>query len=673
MFSLTKLKKFLRSFRITNLRHRPFRSQWKCFIKVLTKREKIAFFVFAGMFAGSALFLGFNFYLKNTEIQPAAGGIYIEGIVGSPRFINPIYARLSDVDQGLVELIFSGLMNYDNQGQIVPDLAKNYEIKEDGKVYEVYLKENLFWSDGVPLTAQDVVFTIKTIQDPDYKSPVRIGWLGVEVEKISDLGVKFTLKNPYAPFLENLTQKIIPQHIWKDISPQNFPLSSYNLKPVGSGPYKIKSLKQDSQNKIVSLDLVKNQKYAGKNPYLSQISIKFFDSEEDLIKNYKKGEIKGFSLSSPQNLPELREKEKRSLFLPRYFAVFFNPEKTKILADKNVRQALNYGINKQEIIEKVFSGHGTVIHSPILPEIYKFLPPSKIYSFDIEKAKLLLQEAGFKETENGTREKIVKKELAFQFKNDLKLGSKGSEVEELQKCLAKDKEVYPEGEVTGYFGQKTKEAIIKFQEKYAQDILQPWGFKKGTGLVSKNTRNKLNEICFPPSEDFLALKFSLTTVNQPALIRTAEELSKQWSKIGVEIEIKTFDKSQLEDIIKQRDYESLLFGEVLGLIPDPYPFWHSSQKKDPGLNLAGYQNKKADTLLQEARQSISLQKRTEKLQEFQNILIEESPALFLYNPSYLYFLSPQIKGFNLTIIADPSKRFVNVGDWYIKTKRVWNL
>lgn len=667
-----KLKGFLASFKIATYRKRPSRSQWKQLVKILTKKERIAFFIFLAMFLGSFAFLAVNFYFENSEIQPAAGGIYIEGMVGFPRFINPIYSRLSDVDQDLVELIFSGLMNYDNHGQIILDLARDYEIKEAGEIYEVHLKENLFWSDGAPLTADDVVFTIKTIQNSDYKSPVRISWLGVEVEKISDLTVRFSLKNSYGPFLENLTQKIIPQHIWKDFSHQNFHLSIYNLKPVGSGPYKLKDLKQDRQGKIISLDLVKNQKYAGEIPYLSQVSIKFFENEKDLLKSYKKGEIKGFSLTSPENLPEFWAEEGRNLSLPGYFAVFFNPDKAKILADQNIRQALNHGTNKEEIIEKALLGYGKVVHSPILPEIYQFSPPAEVYQFDIEKGKLLLEKAGFKETDKAVREKIVKKELAFQLKSDLALGSKGKEVEELQRCLAKDKEIYPEGEISGYFGQKTKEAVIRFQEKYAKEILEPWGFKKGTGLVQKTSRAKLNELCFPASEDLVALKFSLTTVNQPLLVKVAEQLSEQWARLGVEVEIKALDISQLEkDIIKQRDYESLLFGEVLGLIPDPYAFWHSAQKKDPGKNLAAYQNKKADSLLEEARKSLDFQIKAGKLQEFQDILIEDAPAVFLYSPDYLYLVSPEIKGLNLTIIADSSKRFANIENWYIKTKRVW--
>jgi peptide/nickel transport system substrate-binding protein len=149
-------------------------------------------------------------------------------------------------------------------------------------------------------------------------------------------------------------------------------------------------------------------------------------------------------------------------------------------------------------------------------------------------------------------------------------------------------------------------------------------------------------------------------------------VQSQWENLGVEIEIETFNISTLErEIIKPRNYETLLFGEVLGAIPDPFPFWSSLQKKDPGLNLSLYENKKCDKLLEEARKSLDENERKEKLEEFQDLLIKDAPAVFLYNPDYLYFVSKEIKGIDAKIIANPSKRFIGIENWYIKTKRAW--
>ena len=653
----------------------PSMAKWRQILRILTKREKIVLAIFLILFFGSSLFLGLNFYFKNTEIKPAIGGTYKEGIIGYPRFINPIYGETSDTDRDLVQLIFSGLMKYNQKGEIVPDLAKEYKILEDGKVFEFYLKENVFWQDNEKLTADDLIFTIKTVQNPDYKSPLRISWLGVEVEKISNSSIRFKLKNPYPAFLENLTLKILPSHIWQDIPPQNFPLSIYNLSPVGSGPYQLKSLNQDKSGYIKSLTLAANPKYFGEKPNIREISFHFFDTEEELILAAQRKEIQGLSIFDRKNYQLLKDAElfeAHHFSLPRYFAVFFNPGKSEILSERAIREALNYGTNKEEIIKLTLLGQGKIVDSPILPEIYGFHSPTAYYEFNPDKAKEILQEAGFVEKENGIRGKIVKEEKIFQFKSDLKLGSRGKEVEELQKCLSKYPELYPEGKITGFFGDETKEAVIRFQEKYAKEILEPWGFTKGTGLVSKTTRSKLNELCGKVPEKSLELSLVLATVDQPLLVETARLLKEQWKNLGVEVEIKTFDIQTLErDIIKPRNYSALLFGEVLGAIPDPFPFWHSLQKRDPGLNLSFYENKKADKLLEEARQSQNPEIRAQNLEEFQDILINEAPAVFLYRPDYIYLVSKKIKGINAEMIVDPSKRFSEIENWHIRVKRVW--
>ena len=663
-----EIKKQIKIFKAMKL---PSKNQCRQFFKVLSKKEKVAFFILFFLFLGSSLFLSINFYFENTEIKPADGGIYIEGLVGFPRFLNPVYAPLSDVDRDLVELIYSGLMKYNSKGEIIPDLAKEYKVLEGGEVFEFYLKENLFWQDGKELTADDIIFTVKTIQNPAFRSPLRGAWLGLEIEKISERVLRFRLRNPSAIFLENCTLKILPKHIWKDVSPENFPLVFYNLKPIGSGPYQVKDLFQAEDGRITSLNLIRNRRYYGKKPYLLQIIFHFFENEEDLIKSYFDGAIKGFSLKTFPDL-SIHNANLHSFSLPRYFAIFFNPGRAKTLEEKKVRQALNYGINKEEIITEILKGKAQKVDSPILPEIYGFEPPLQIYQFNPERAKEILEEAGFTEIRNGKRVKIIRKEPAFQFKSNLRLGSQDKEVEELQKCLARDPEIYPEGKISGYFGKLTKKAVIKFQEKYSQEILEPQGLRRGTGEVKKATQEKLNAICFPKKEEIIPLEFSLATINQPVLIEVARILASQWQNLGVKLEIETFDRSTLErEIIKPRNYELLLFGKVLGLFPDPFPFWHSSQKRDPGLNLALFENKESDKLLEEVRQSQDLNLQKEKLEKFQNLLIAEAPAVFLYNPNYLYFVSKEIKGIKEAIITEPSKRFINIQNWYIETKRAW--
>ncbi|MDP2909778.1 MAG: hypothetical protein Q8N69_01760, partial [bacterium] len=115
----------------------------------------------------------------------------------------------------------------------------------------------------------------------------------------------------------------------------------------------------------------------------------------------------------------------------------------------------------------------------------------------------------------------------------------------------------------------------------------------------------------------------------------------------------------------------LLFGEVLGAIPDPFPFWHSSQKYDPGLNLSSYENKYLDELLEEGRKISDENLRKENLEAIQNMIVDDIPAIFLYSPKYTYLSSDLIKGISDKKSVNTSKRFIGIEDWYIKIKRIW--
>ena len=170
-------------------------------------------------------------------------------------------------------------------------------------------------------------------------------------------------------------------------------------------------------------------------------------------------------------------------------------------------------------------------------------------------------------------------------------------------------------------------------------------------------------------DDKLTIK--LTTSTWSELATAAQKLKEQWKEVGVDLQIETLPTSDLQEVIKERNYQMLLFGEILSLDPDPFSLWHSSQKRDPGLNLALYDNKAADTILEEARKTLNPDERMKKYDDFQKLVTDDIPALFLYSPYYLYGHSKQINGFNNKIIGTPSERFANINKWYIETKRAW--
>ena len=646
-------------------------SPLKAIPMVFSKKEKFLFFTFFVTSIISAIALIVISWQDNTEMVPAKGGIMREGVVGQPRFLNPVYASSNDVDRDLVNLIYSGLFKYNAQGEIVPDLVKEYSIEEGGKIYDLILRQDASFQDGTPLTADDVVFTINTIQNPDFQSPIQAQWLDVEVKRVSDYQLKLTLKNPYPAFLETLTLKILPAHLWQDIPSQNFPLCAYNFNPIGSGPFEIKKTNKDKTGQINSIVLKRNENYYGKKPYLSEISFIFFSDQNSLYQAAENNIVDAFSVADLSKYNEIYGSKTYSFSIPRYYALFFNPKEKEFLTDQNLRKALVYATNKQEIINQVLNNKGEAVSSPFLLNLYQFDSNASSTKYDPAKALEILKQGGF-EKQDGKLVKI-KKAATMNFSSTLEYGDSGKEVEHLQKCLAGlTDDIYPDKEVTGYFGAKTREAVINFQEKYADEVLAPYNLTSGTGKVGPSTRKKLNEVCIISPAETIPLEITITTSQDPMLVETAEVVKGQWEGLGLTVNIETLPIAEIkQNTIKERDYQILLFGQVLGIIPDPFPFWHSSQRVYPGLNLAYFKNKTLDKLLEEARTETDTQKRFEKYAEAEKLLLAETSAVFLYNPNYLYIAVNKIKGIKPGLIADSSQRFAGIEDWYINTKRSW--
>ncbi|HOK35481.1 MAG TPA: ABC transporter substrate-binding protein [Candidatus Pacearchaeota archaeon] len=345
-------------------------------------------------------------FLENTKVVAADGGILKEAIIGQPQSLNPLFAMLNNADQDIVELTFSGLLEYTNDGELKESLAKEYQISEDGKTYQFTLKDNLLWSDGEPITADDVLFTIETIKNPKVQSPLRLTWQDVKVEKVDEKTIKFSLKEPYSPFLENFTLKILPSHVLKDIDPQELSLSQQKISTISSGPFKIKTIERDKENKIKKIIFEKNQKFYGKSPFLLEVELTFVNNENELLK--LKNNETSLANISPENKNKLRKEFKTySLFLPRYFALFLNQENA-ILSQKEVREALALATPKEEIIKEVLMGEGRIVDGPFFEE-NRIGEDFKKYEFNLEEAKKVLDDAGWKDTNNdGIREKTLK-------------------------------------------------------------------------------------------------------------------------------------------------------------------------------------------------------------------------------------------------------------------------
>ena len=292
-------------------------------------------------------------------VEPAYGGGLTEGSVGSPRFINPLLA-MSNADRDLTALTYAGLMGLSGRGELVPVLAESYTVSSDDKTYTFTLRTDARFSDGTPVTASDIVFTIEKAHDPALKSPEYANWSGVSAVALDPRTVRFTLSKPYAPFLGLTTLGILPSKLWQNISSSEFPFSNLQTSPVGAGPFKIQDVSKDASGLIESVLLVENSNYVLGRPYLDSIRFEFYSRAEDLASALASGAVESaYDVST-----------KGALTAPyaRVFGVFWNQNENRVYTRAEVRKALSLSIDRNDIVSRIFGGYATPIMGPVPPD-----------------------------------------------------------------------------------------------------------------------------------------------------------------------------------------------------------------------------------------------------------------------------------------------------------------
>ncbi len=543
--------------------------------------EKMLFYLLVGVALVSSLLLVRRVHQYFLVEVPAFGGSFTEGVVGSPRFINPVLA-ISDTDKDISTLVYAGLLKATTDGKYAPDLASAFSISEDGMVYDFHIKEDAFFHNGVPVTSDDIIFTIEKTLDQVIKSPKRTNWEGVTLEKVSDKEIRFILKKPYSPFMEALTIGILPKAVWESATPEEFPFSQWNISPIGAGPYKVDTVKRNSAGIATSITLTAWNKYSGNKPHIKSITFKFFQNEGELIKAYGAQEIDSAAdLSEQAGIGLARNSRIITSSLPRVFAVFLNQNSAPVFLNKEVRQALDKAAPKDRIVKEILGGFGSVALGPIPSEKRPATDTSG--ESGIEEAKAILADAGWTPDENGILKKKIKSET-------------------------------------------------------------------------------------------VSLAFSISTSDTPDLKEAAEALKAAWEQLGASVEIKIFEAGDLnQNIIRPRKYDALLFGEVVNTEGDLYPFWHSSQRIDPGLNISLYTNITTDKILESLRTETSPETRAEDRSNLSAEIMKDMPAIFLFVPDLLYIPAPQVKNVSLKSVSSPNERFSGIDDWFIETDKVWSF
>lgn len=340
----------------------------------------------------SALFLLLSVISFNSHLVisiPKRGGEIHEGILGTPRFINPVLASNSQ-DEDLTKLIFSGLTKINTENNVILDSAQSIEKSDDDLNYTVTLKNNIYFHNGDHLTSDDVLYTISLIQDPRLKSPEKIKWEGVKAEKISDYKIVFTLKQPYPLFDRALSVGILPKNVWKKLSPEEIVQSDQNINAIGSGPYKIDTVTRIS-GIAREFALSEYKHYSLGRPYLSRLYIHSYQNEKLLLQAFDSQEIDTFALvgHEPKFMSPPKKLAKYSMTLPQTYSVFLNPNRAPFLADKDIRKALDLSLHKSELVQKVFGDSAEAAYSH-----FPFYAHKKIH--DEEEAASLIARSNFK-------------------------------------------------------------------------------------------------------------------------------------------------------------------------------------------------------------------------------------------------------------------------------------
>ncbi len=358
--------------------------------KSFSQKEKGlgVFLLVIWMLSGTWLYFG-------TEAGSSAQSkVYNEGVVGQIQHINPVFTELSEADADIASLVFSGLVKYNSEtGEFEEDMA-THTLSENQLTYTFTLKNDLFWQDGVELTAKDLYYTFHdVIQSEDFENPIlKSNFDGVKVEMPNSRSLIFTLGTPNSFFFTGLSVGILPEHILGQVPVAELDTNEFNQNPIGSGPYKVKDSYQMNSDGSTSVVLARSDSYYGDSGGLEQIRFIAYPSLDELIAHrdvWHGAARMRASILDEVNLDDLVAHQYE---LPQYTALFINTD-MPIFSKNSARLALAQGIDKSELLKAI--GYKVTIETPILElSELKGAP-----TFDLAAAKALLSESGFDSTQ----------------------------------------------------------------------------------------------------------------------------------------------------------------------------------------------------------------------------------------------------------------------------------
>ena len=373
----------------------------------MTARDKFIVVALVGLMAIVSAGAVFVDQAERTGIIPADGGTYIEGVVGQPQYMEPILAA-TDIDQDVVRLVFAGLTQFDRDGSVIPDLA-SFTTEGDGKVWTFTIRGDAKWQDGVPVTSADVLYTVSLVQDKAYVGPFSDAFHDVKAEAVSSNVVRFTLPGAFGSFAANTTLPLMPSHALSTTSYNALPRSTFNVRPIGTGPFRVAGA--DARQ----VTLLRNDDYYKVHPdrtraHLDRILLRSYPTVSDALTALSRGEIDGVGGLSTDDAVRARTYKNVALYsfpTSDFTALFFNvrPERPQF-RDRTVRQAIATAIDKGAVLDSAIDGRGRVADEQVPPTSWAYIKDIKRYEHSFDDARQMLDAADWKDHDNdGIRDK----------------------------------------------------------------------------------------------------------------------------------------------------------------------------------------------------------------------------------------------------------------------------
>jgi peptide/nickel transport system substrate-binding protein len=507
----------------------------------------------------------------NQAYPAESGGTLVDAMSGEPSGLIAMMAGESSAS-AIASNIFNSLLKYDKNLELTGELAQSWDVSSDQKTITFHLKPNLKWADGKPLTSEDVLFTWKTVTDDKTRSPYGADYKLVKKAEAPDSQTfKVTYAQPYAPALDSWSGlHILPKHLLKEQDINNTPFSR---NPVGSHYYQL-----DQWKKGESLSLKRNSNATQGQAKIDHLVSRIIPDRASQFLELMADNIDLMSLNSIQyarifpSRPDLNAKIAQYKELGNSYTYLGFNLKHKPFDDVRVRQAINYAIDKQEIIDGVLLGLGLPVASPYKPGTRWSNPKLQPYPFNPQKAITLLKEAGFEDHDHD-------------------------------------------------------------------------------GILDR---------------DGQPLSFEILTNQNKEREMSAVLVQRRLKEIGIDVKIRVVEWATfISRFIKTGDFNVVLLGWGLGLEPDQFNIWHSSQQAPGQFNFIGYKNPKVDKLLEAGRLELNPDKRMKIYHEFAEILLEDSPIVYLSAGYSLQGVHKRIKGIDAPAPAAGIGH--NSYEWYIPT------